>query len=855
MNQDSVKAHELFLLMLNLAQFSDKGLVVRLFTEAMGLMWPGLTFAFSEDPPPRCDAVVTVSTLQRECGHLGVNGDPMALLQLDNHILNNGIQMFAVILDRLSKEEVIEEQRRLLELEVIDQGQELQEKSRLLETAMDAVQLGLWQWEPGTGKVTYDNIWSTILGYRADEIQQTYTSWESRIHPEDRERVLAGLKAHLAGETPVFSEDHRLRSKSGEWVWVHGRGAVRSENINGTPRMVSGIMLDIRERKQAEKALRSIQWLLEKRPLSPVPPPLPAYGDLVSLNRTRCIVDAVGPDILHDIVGDFLSLLQTSAAVYEKNGDYALGIFASGWCRHMDEASRALCDREDNAEALASGKWLCHESCWTDAAEVAIETGKPVDVACHGGIHLYAMPIMVGGQPAGAINFGYGTPPQHPEAIAELAAKYQTDPAVLQRLALEYEVRPNFIIEVAKQRLKTAARLIGEMIERHIAEQQLHQAKLAAEAANMAKSEFLANMSHELRTPLNGIMGMLQLLKMARLGHEDTEYVETALQSSRRLTKLLSDILDLSRVEAGKLVIGMEPFELGDVFDSLLHLFGPSARQKGLEFSYRTDPSIPARMNGDASRLQQVLGNLVGNAIKFTGHGHVALEANLIFHTPEQLGVLFTVSDTGIGIPDESIDQLFEPFTQGESSYKRQYQGAGLGLSIVRRLVSLMRGTLCVVSEPGVGTTFYLSIPFPAPGMPSDTLADAKQNTSARHLRVLLVDDDSATLFSASKMLELAGHGVRAVENGEQALATLREDSFDVVLMDIQMPIMDGLEATRSIREGMAGENRKNIPIIAMTAYAMRGDKEKFISVGMNDYISKPVDMEELKDILQRWNG
>ncbi len=391
-----------------------------------------------------------------------------------------------------------------------------------------------------------------------------------------------------------------------------------------------------------------------------------------------------------------------------------------------------------------------------------------------------------------------------------------------------------------------------DVTERKQVEEALLAAKLEAEAASRAKSVFLANMSHEIRTPLNGIMGMLQILKLAQLMPEEKDYVESALQSSRRLARLLADVLDISRVEAGRLEVEKVPFDPRDVFESLRQLFLPSATQKGLVFDCRLDPAIPAKLSGDAARLQQVLSNLAGNAIKFTTSGHVELEAFLLATSDsEQHRVLFSVADTGIGIADESLDHLFDAFTQGESSYRRQYQGAGLGLAISKHLVSLMGGNMSVVSKLGVGTTFFVCIPFQCVESVPETDSVAERPIR-RGLRVLLADDDEVTRFSASRLVEIAGYEVRAVENGEQALQALRDDHYDLVLMDIQMPVMDGVEATRAIRQGLSGNNSSTIPIVAMTAYAMLGDRERFLDAGMDDYIAKPVEVEALKKVLDR---
>ncbi len=383
----------------------------------------------------------------------------------------------------------------------------------------------------------------------------------------------------------------------------------------------------------------------------------------------------------------------------------------------------------------------------------------------------------------------------------------------------------------------------------------LRDAKEAAEAANRAKSEFLANMSHEIRTPINGIMGMLQLLQTTRQTTEQAEFTATAIKSSDRLTRLLSDILDLSMVEAHQVEIVREPFDPRDALDAIAQLFGPSAREKGLDFTLRIGPDIPETLLGDATRLQQVLGNIVGNAIKFTATGSITLEAALL-PSPDagEYRVLFSVADTGIGIKAEAVEALFAPFTQMDAGYSRQFQGAGLGLAIAKRLTTLMRGEIAVRSEYGAGSTFSVVLPFdrergPEGDAPGPGEQDGPQG-AIPHLRVLVVEDDAVNRLTADQVIKRLGSEVVAAVDGKKALETLREQSFDIILMDVQMPVMDGVEATKRIRQGEAGEAHKDIRIIAMTAYAMVGDKEKFLAAGMDDYLPKPVDIESLRRAL-----
>ncbi|SOB58278.1 putative Histidine kinase [Pseudodesulfovibrio profundus] len=390
--------------------------------------------------------------------------------------------------------------------------------------------------------------------------------------------------------------------------------------------------------------------------------------------------------------------------------------------------------------------------------------------------------------------------------------------------------------------------------ERKAAQDELRKAKDQAERFSRSKSEFLTNMSHEIRTPLNGILGMLQLMETTGLNSEQHEYVDAAVRSSERLANLLADILDLSRVEAGKLIIQYSPFSLRDSLQQICDMYRLTGEHRAVRLECRIDESLPQFVQGDAIRLQQVLTNLVGNAYKFTEKGSISLEAYVQGRMDYgECRVLFTVADTGIGIPDDKIESLFESFTQVSEGYTRSYQGAGLGLAICKRLVELMNGTLAIDSELGVGTTLYVSLPFAVAEQEvtvSDTESARGQGSQLSGLRILLAEDERVNSTVTNRLLEKSGHHVEVVENGRQAIAALQEDAFDVVLMDIQMPVMDGVEATKAIRGGQAGDRAKDIPIVAVTAYAMVGDREKFMAEGMDGYVVKPIEMDKMQATL-----
>ncbi len=395
--------------------------------------------------------------------------------------------------------------------------------------------------------------------------------------------------------------------------------------------------------------------------------------------------------------------------------------------------------------------------------------------------------------------------------------------------------------------------LITDVSQRKQSELELLEAKRAAEDASLAKSEFLANMSHDIRTPINGVMGMLQLIQTTSLDAEQQEYVAAAMQSTRRLTALLSDILDLSRIEAGKLSLQEAAFEVDDLKDSMLEVFSLTAREKGLGLDFTVSPGVPRRLLGDEARIRQILFNLVGNALKFTSAGSVQVELSTPGRYPDgRLSVLIAVHDTGIGIPDDRLEDLFEAFVQGEGARLRSQQGAGLGLSIVRRLVRIMGGELAVDNHETGGTTIYCCLPLKPDAPAAAGKEAAPALADAGPLRLLLVDDEAVNLLAAQKMLEKAGYAVTPASSGREVLELLAKRRFDCILLDVLMPGMDGLEVTRAIRTSPEHAAAAATPIIAVTAYAMSGDREKFLAAGMDDYIAKPIDMERLRAAIAR---
>ncbi len=389
-------------------------------------------------------------------------------------------------------------------------------------------------------------------------------------------------------------------------------------------------------------------------------------------------------------------------------------------------------------------------------------------------------------------------------------------------------------------------------------EAEVKKAKLAAEAASQSKSSFLANMSHEIRTPLNGIMGMAQVLESTPLDRQQREFLTTILESGKTLMALLNDVLDLSKIEAGKFDIVPTDASLHHMMRRQMRLWKPRAEEKGLDLSLAFDAELPAYLSFDTVRVQQCVSNLVSNAIKFTREGQVEI---FVAARPAADGahmIEVRIRDTGAGMDAETLGRLFKPFAQADETIQRSHGGTGLGLSITRRLAELMGGTASAASEPGRGSTFcFTFLGHPAKTQPeAGTTArpahggDMREHLKQSNLRVLLVDDHPINRQVATLFLRPFNMRIVEAVNGLEALAALEREAFDIVLLDMHMPVMDGPTAISRIRA--SGQPWADIPVIALTADAMSGDRERYLGMGMNGYLSKPLSERELLSEISR---
>lgn len=649
-----------------------------------------------------------------------------------------------------------------------------------LDAALEGAGIGLWYRDMQARTQVINTHWAEMLGYHPSEISPDLNAWEQMLHPDDLSYVRKRLDAHLAWEAPLYEAEFRMRSKTGEWKWVHSRGQVVEWDADGRVLRMAGTHMDVSERKLFERDLKRQRALLYSL-IDSIPDLIfykdlkgvylgcnPAFGKFVGFHR-QDVVDKTDYDLFPKEMADFF--------------------------------------REQDRLMLSTGRPRSNEE-WVDYPD-----GRRV---------------------------------------------------LLETLRTPYFGPYGEILGLVG--------ISRDVTERKEMQEELKRAKESAEKANQAKSEFLAGMSHEIRTPMSGVIGMADLLMETDLDPEQKKGLELIHSSAHSLLTIINDILDISKIEAGKIELESIDFDLRAVLRDMNSLMAIKAAEKSLTYRCVIDPDVPSLLRGDPGRLRQVLINLIGNAAKFTAAGGISLEVSCKSEDERKVRIGFVITDTGIGIPEDQVERLFEKFTQLDMSTTRKYGGTGLGLAISRQLCQMMGGEIHVESEVGKGSRFHLTVLLGKQGQPAEASAGSapaaqggpspRPGTARRRKApasgdsvILLVEDNETIQLVSLGLLKNLGYAADLAQNGQEAIQALEKKDYRLVLMDMEMPVMDGYAATEAIRGEDSPVRNPDVPIIAMTAHAMQRDLDRCLAVGMNGYLTKPVKKQDLSTILETYLG
>ena len=697
----------------------------------------------------------------------------------------------------------ISEQRKTAEALAQISSSELAKVKERYSLAVQGSNDGIWDLDLQSNDLYLSPRLKAMLGFGEGDVCKHLESWMELMHPQDREFFKVKLDDHLTGRQPTLEADLRIQTQSGSYIHVLIRGRALRDSSGASVRL-AGSQTDVTERKRFE-----MQQRLQI-----------SVSDILSHASNS---STATPEIMKSIAREDHWDYAEAWLIDEDGQSLSLKHhFANkaGGGTHLLAAAEGLKIRK--GEALIGRAWESGASVWTRELDREASFKRPMQALCDGVRSSYTFPLRFGDEVVGVLAF--------------YSKELRSTQAHLDR---------------AIQSLSEALKQFAARCAQHA---ELLKAKEAALQAAQAKSEFLAMMSHEIRTPMNGVLGMAQLLAATPLSSEQNQFVANIDASARVLITVINDILDFSKIEAGKLRLEQADFAYREVIESSRALFAHAAQEKGIALSFK-GPVLLRYLHGDSARVQQVLNNLIANALKFTPKGRVEVATSVVSEDFRSLRLRIEVSDTGIGISEQAVSRLFEPFTQADQSMNRRFGGTGLGLSISKRLVELMGGRIGLSSVEMVGSTFWFELEFNKGAVIEDVAkveVVTKIDNTARPFRVLIAEDNPINQVITSKIVESLGYEFQVVTNGNEALQVLGEKSFDLILMDCRMPERDGYETTKLIR-GNAVPGFANMPIIALTAQALKTDEEKCLEAGMNDFLSKPFSKANLEKKLARW--
>lgn len=639
---------------------------------------------------------------------------------------------------------------------ISDETKITEQQSRY-ELVLESAKIGLWDWNPQTNEVFYDERWAEMLGYQYSEIQQNINSWQIKVHPEDLNACYNDIRAHIKGETQYYENVHRIHHKSGKWLYILDRGQIVERDAEGKPTRITGTHMDITPLKEAQAQLE----VKTKH-----------HAEISQRYKTMLQLSSEAVFIL-DIRGNLLE--------------------------YSDIAKRFLGYDTEQMRKLT----IYH---WDQGLEKNEFYELMKDVQEEENIHFERI----------------HTRKDNSTFYASVNAR---------------------VIDIYG--FKTVHCSVRDITKEKKLEQDTLKAKEKAVNALQAKSEFLANMSHEIRTPLNAILGFINLLKQQKNDLESQEFIDIIDSSSHTLLNIIDDILDLSKIESNNLELTPVDFILKDEIEKMLKLFEASAREHNIELTLDIASPIPNAINTDLLRLRQIISNLLSNAIKFSDQNKTVM-LKVSYQAPL---LTIEVIDQGIGISEAGQRKIFEAFAQAESSTTRKYGGTGLGLTISSKLVRLLKGKLQVSSKLNQGSQFFFSIPVEETQFDKKPEVETVTGPIDYVGRVLLVEDNKTNQLLMGSIFKKLNVTFDVANDGLEAVHAFHQNHYALILMDENMPNLSGTEATKQIREKEL-KLRTHIPIVALTANSMPGDKERFLKAGMNDYLCKPLNIEELKQKL-----
>lgn len=720
-------------------------------------------------------------------------------------------------------EEALTAHLREMEHKFEDRTSALNSAEQRLAGAMRSSNNGLWDLDLKTAEVYYSPGWSRMLGYEEGELKPALETWSDLVHEDDRDRVMGITDDYVNGRTDTCDVEMRMRHKAGHSVSIMSRNFLLRDDITGEPLRLIGTHIDLTAQKQTEQFILKTSHILKM--IATGESATAIYDSIAHLYESRhsglrCSMLALRGEHLIHCGAPSLPEVYCDAINGVRRGP------AAGSCGTAAFTGQRV---------LVSD--IANDPLWADFRELALPHGLN---ACWSEPVLDATGEVLG---AFAMYCGAARLPTDAE-IEDLSSAAQLTAIVMDREKSHAELT---------QHRQNLEKLVEQRTE------ELQRATLEAEKANRAKGLFLANMSHEIRTPMNAILGLSYLALQTDLDEKQRNYIQNVEQSANNLLGIINDVLDFSKIDAGRIELDKQAFNLSQTLEDVFNVVGVKASEKGVLLASNVAPDVPATMMGDRTRLNQVLVNLAGNAVKFSESGdRVDINIKMLDNPDGTRWFQFDVCDTGIGISEEHQGKLFQAFSQADTSTTREFGGTGLGLSICKRIVELMGGSIWLESRAGEGSRFSFNVPFLEGAETAVTTgpvqaAEPEETLEELHgSQVLLVEDNAVNQLLVQEILHTRGATVTTANNGQEAIKLVQDNRYDCVLMDCQMPVMDGLEATRIIRNDL---HEENLPILALTANALLGDREKVIAAGMNDHISKPIDVPQMLHTMARWMG